>query len=79
MSNVMRIKAERMREELQRMEYLEQIYSCIQSQMQWDVMTASDKDEDGNYIYTAPSEDDWSYEKYKVWQEVMGAIEKLAK
>ena len=76
----MTIKAEQMREELQRMEYLSQIYSIIQSQMNWDVMVRTDeKDEDDAYIFTAPNEDSWEYQKYKVWCEVMKAIEKLAK
>ena len=80
MDNVMTIKAEQMRKELQRMEYLSQVYSLVQAQMNWDVMVRTeDKDEDGNYIYVAPNEDSWDYSKYEVWCEVMKAIEKLAK
>ena len=70
-------KAKALRKQADRLEYLESIYETIKHQMEWDAMKSTN--EQGNVIFKAPDPDDWSYERYNVWLEVMDAIEKLAK
>ena len=79
MTNISK-KAEELRKQARRLELLGEIYDTLSNQMKWDVMKRTDEtDENGDNIFVAPDPDDWTYEKYTVWLEVMGAIEKLAK
>lgn len=83
------INGNALRKLAQKMDVLGGIYETVKQNMQWDCMTRTDdQDENGSYIYIAPEKEIsleeysynlTSYEKYMVYQEVLAAIEKLAK
>lgn len=72
--------AEMKRREADRIETLEEIYIEIKNSMQWNAMEYHEPDEDHeNGWYTIPDEDDdYRYNKYKVFQEVLRDIENMA-
>ena len=80
MKNTVEIKVNEMKKQVERMEKLAGIYKQITDCMNWDVMiNTNEADEDGDVIWKAPDTDDWRYDTYVVWCEVMKHIEKLIK
>lgn len=71
--------AEMKRREADRIETLEEIYIEIKNSMQWNAMEYHEPDDehDDNW-YTIPYENDYRYNKYKVYQEVLRTLENMA-
>ena len=72
-------KYNELHEKAERVNNLGHIYEKVKDAMKWDCMKWHDKDEyHEEQYFTEPEEDDWSYNQYQVYQEVLKAIEKLA-
>ena len=73
-------KANELHKAANRVSYLETIYNHVKEQMKWNSMEWHDADEEHEGVWhTAPEEDSYHYGEYLVYQEVLQAIEKLAK
>ena len=55
-----------------------EIYRTIESSAQIDSYKWKE-DEEGNQGYVEPDADDWRYDRYLVWKEVLDAIVSLPK
>ena len=68
-----------LRNKADRLDAISRVYNSIEQAMKYDAMEWTDEiDENGETVYKAPKEDDWRYVNYKVWQEVLDAVVKLA-
>lgn len=81
-----KINGDALRKKAQYMDALGNIYDLVASNMQWDCMHCTNEtDENGAAIFTAPEPEEndgyrmTDYERYQVYQDVLAAIEKLAK
>ena len=73
-------KANELHRAANRIEYLKEIYEKVENEMQWNAMKWHDADEEHTMPwFTAPEEDDYDYEKYLTYEEVLATIVKLAK
>ena len=62
-----------------RVNCLGMIYNHVEQQMKWDAMKWHDKDEEHDEAwFTEPEEDDYNYDNYLAYKEVLTMIEKLA-
>lgn len=83
----MKINGDALRKRAQQIDQFGRIYEIVESNMKWDCMRRSDDVDEGtgDYKYTAPEQEEsdgpymTDYEKYLVYQEVLKAIEKLAR
>ena len=79
MNNIMQ-KAKELEKASRRCEYLAEIYNNVHESMQWNAMDFHKADEEHEESwYTEPEIDGWNRERYEAYQEVLKAIEKLAK
>lgn len=70
-------KINELRAELEKKENVIGIIESLERNMQWDTMHRSDEaDENGEYTFTAPAEDEWGYDKYVAYKEVIELIGK---
>ncbi len=81
-----KINGDALRKKAQYMDQLGRIYDALINDMNWECMRRSEEpDETGNYTFTVPEQDESDgyymsdYDKYMVYQDVLAAIEKLAK
>ena len=81
-----KINGDALRKKAQYMDALGNIYDLVASNMKWDCMRCTEEtDEDGAPVYEAPEPEEndgyrmTDYERYQVYQDVLAAIEKLAK
>ena len=80
MNNTLENKAKELEKAARRVTYLANIYSQVEERMQWNTMIYHSSDEEHEESwFTAPEPDDYQYDEYNVWLEVLKAIEKLAK
>lgn len=75
-----REKYEELQNKAERINILGDIYDEVHDRMQWNAMDYHGQDEEHeNAWFTAPeNEDDYHWNRYQVYQEVLKAIEKLA-
>lgn len=71
-------KADELREQAERLEILSSIYEQFVERMKYDALECEYNEETGDYDYKEPTPDNYCYNRYKVWTEVLKAIEKLA-
>ena len=81
-----KINGDALRKKAQYMDTLGGIYDLVVANMKWDCMKCTEEtDENGETVYEAPEPEEndgyrmTDYERYQVYQDVLAAIEKLAK
>ena len=81
-----KINGDALRKKAQYLDMLGSIYDQVATSMKWDCMVRTEEtDDDGNTIYEVPVKEQsegvymTDYEKYMVYQDVLAAIEKLAR
>lgn len=73
-------KYEELQNEAVRINALSEIYDQVTDRMQWNAMSYHEADDEHeNVWFTEPDVDDYNYPRYMAYQEVLSAIEKLAK
>jgi len=72
-------KYNELRNKADRVNKLGDIYRKIEQDMRWEAMQWHDKDDEHEEAwFSVPEPDDYNYQAYLVYQEVLDAIEKLA-
>lgn len=69
-------KIETMRKELRKKESVAEIISKIEENMKWDAMKYHGEEEDEEKRWTEPTEDDWEYDKFLAYKEVLEVLDK---
>lgn len=70
-------KAQELREQAERLENIGYVLGNLKSNMEWDAMEQQEeKDEEGNWIFKAPSENSWRYGRYMAYKEIIELLEK---
>lgn len=69
-------KVEEMRKELRKFESVASILDKIEDSMKWDCMKRIEDDSEEGYHWEEPKEDDWYYDKYIAYKEVLSVLEK---
>lgn len=71
-------REEELRKELQKIEVYNRMREQLVRDMQWDTMKGREADDEhDDYWYEAPKEDDYGYDKYCVYLELIDAFDKL--
>lgn len=77
-------KRERMEKELERLSAFEDIIIELERRLNWDFCNIKIDDEgnsvmndDGEYEFIEPSEDDWNYKRFKAFKDAVEEIKEL--
>ena len=71
-------KCNELREQADRLDTLSSIYEQLVERMKYDALECEYNEETGDYTYKEPTPDNYCYNRYKVWMEILKAVEKLA-